>query len=108
MSVVTLPDARVFIGHAVIDGRQVDVTIDMEWMRAFIALVDRTGGVTSITTTQILSLVSEANPAYGRDGEDGRDSFVPGPPGMDGVPGMMGPPGRDGEDGSDRYIYINP
>lgn len=46
---VTLPQARNPLGYALMtqpDGstRRVPVEIDMEWMRAFIGLVNRTGG----------------------------------------------------------------
>jgi hypothetical protein len=41
---ITLPQARIALGWAVVDGKRIPVEIDMEWMLAFSRLVERTGG----------------------------------------------------------------
>lgn len=50
-TVVTLPQARIPLGWVTLAGadgvaRRMPVEIDIEWMRSFLALVDRTGGTT--------------------------------------------------------------
>lgn len=42
---ITLPQARIALGWAVVKGERIPVQIDMEWMLALAALVERTGGV---------------------------------------------------------------
>ncbi len=44
MSTVTLPQARSPLGWTVVNGVRTAVEIDVEWMRALIDLVGRTGG----------------------------------------------------------------
>lgn len=44
MSTLTLPQARIPLGWATVQGVRTPVEIDMEWMLAFIGLVNRTGG----------------------------------------------------------------
>jgi hypothetical protein len=49
MRALTLPQARIPLAWAVIDGVRTPVEIDMEWMRVFIELLDRTGGISGDT-----------------------------------------------------------
>jgi hypothetical protein len=42
--VVSFPQARIPLGWALVQGERVPVEIDQEWMRSFMALLDRTGG----------------------------------------------------------------
>ena len=58
MSAVTLPKANVDLGHGTVQfpGGQtatVHVTINEEWMRAFTQLLERVGGTTSQTITEL-------------------------------------------------------
>lgn len=48
--VVAFPQARIPIGWAMVQGERVPVEIDQEWMRSFMALLDRTGGVSGDTS----------------------------------------------------------
>ena len=41
---ITLPQARVALGWVLVQGQRIPVEIDMEWMLAFVRLVERTGG----------------------------------------------------------------
>lgn len=43
-----LPQARIPLGWAVVQGQRVPVEIDMEWMRVMVELVNRTGGVLGV------------------------------------------------------------
>lgn len=49
MNTITLPQARIPLGYAVVQGVRVPVEIDMEWMLAFTRLLERTGGVSGDT-----------------------------------------------------------
>lgn len=120
MSTVTLPPGNIFIGHGVvdIDGKKypVDISIDTEWMFAFNAMVERSGGVIAPSSGDIVGMVAQGASIagyapWGSQADDGRDSYVAGVPGAQGErgeQGISGPPGRDGDDGPDRYILINP
>jgi hypothetical protein len=46
MSTLALPQARIPLGYAMVSGQRVPVEIDAQWMRAFLGLLDRTGGTT--------------------------------------------------------------
>lgn len=48
MTTITLPHARIPLGWVTMDGqsRRIPVEIDIEWMRALLGLVERSGGVT--------------------------------------------------------------
>jgi hypothetical protein len=46
---ITLPQARIALGWAVVQGQRIPVEIDMEWMLAFTRLVDRAGGTSGDT-----------------------------------------------------------
>ena len=110
VSRVTLPDARIPIGHAVVNGQPVDVAIDIEWMRAFVDLLTRGGGTSAPSTPDILTLVNRMSGAGGREGDQG-DPGNPGPPGAQGIQGVAGAtgfpiPGQDGEDGANTVILV--
>ena len=49
MSTITLPQARIPLGYAMVQGVRVPVEIDMEWMRVMMDLVTRTGGTSGDT-----------------------------------------------------------
>jgi hypothetical protein len=57
-SKVSLPTGTVPFGFAVVNGAQVPVTINQEWMLAFEQLLNRTGGVVSMTTQDFTQVVS--------------------------------------------------
>ena len=44
-SPLALPQARIPLGWAVVNGDRTPVLIDIEWMRALLGLLNRTGGV---------------------------------------------------------------
>lgn len=46
---ITLPQARIALGWATVEGKRIPVEINMEWMLALMRLVERTGGVTGET-----------------------------------------------------------
>jgi hypothetical protein len=46
---LTLPQARIPLGWAMVQGQRVAVEIDMEWMLVFLRLMERTGGTTGDT-----------------------------------------------------------
>lgn len=48
--VVTFPQARIPLGWAMVQGQRVPVEIDQEWLRSFVSLLDRTGGVSGDTS----------------------------------------------------------
>lgn len=48
MKTLTLPQARIPLGHVMVQGQRLPVEIDMEWMRALLTLVNRTGGVLGV------------------------------------------------------------
>lgn len=43
---LTLPQARIPLGWVMVGGQRAPVSIDIEWMRALLGMLDRTGGVT--------------------------------------------------------------
>lgn len=45
MQVLTLPQARIPLGWVMVNGQRLPIEIDIEWMRALLTLVNRTGGV---------------------------------------------------------------
>ena len=57
-SKVSLPGGTVPFGFAVVNGAQVPVMINTEWMLAFEQLLNRTGGVVSMTTQDFTQVVS--------------------------------------------------
>lgn len=46
---VSIPQARIPIGYAMVQGVRVPVEVDMEWMLTFTRLLERTGGVSGDT-----------------------------------------------------------
>lgn len=46
---LTLPQARIPIGFATVQGQQVPVLVTMDWMLAFAGLLTRTGGTSGDT-----------------------------------------------------------
>lgn len=57
MTPLTLPQARIPLGWARINGQRVPVEIDIEWMRAFLQLVQRSGGVPGVDLTELTSQI---------------------------------------------------
>jgi hypothetical protein len=53
MSALSLPQARIPIGWAMVAGNRVAVEIDTEWMRAFTVIKDRVGGVSGPSVTDV-------------------------------------------------------
>lgn len=53
MSTLVLPQARIPLGYASVGGQRVPVEIDMEWMRALTVLVQRAGGLSGLSTTDV-------------------------------------------------------
>ena len=53
MITLSLPQARIPIGWAMVAGNRVAVEIDMEWMRAFTVIKDRVGGVSGPSVTDV-------------------------------------------------------
>ena len=47
---VSLPQARIPIGYATVDGARIPVEVDMEWMLMFTRLFERSGGTTGSTS----------------------------------------------------------
>ena len=47
---VTFPQARIPLGWAMVQGQRVPVEIDPEWLRSFVDLLNRTGGVSGDTS----------------------------------------------------------
>jgi hypothetical protein len=80
---------RIPIGTVVVNGRQLDVTINLEWARFF----------ESLTVTTNSNTAAALNGKNGADGVavmvsgDGAESveFIPGPPGNPGPQGNPGP-----------------
>lgn len=103
MSAVTLPQARIPLGWANVNGTRVPIEIDIEWMRAFSALVSRTGGTVAptIDVSNLLAAIN-AKPALFAEGGDGDGWTMPGPQGLQGLQGAAGFMfrGNDGEDGA--------
>jgi len=59
MSLLTLPQARIPIGYADVGGKRVPVTIDIEWMRYLAILTERAGGITGVSTTELVESAFE-------------------------------------------------
>jgi hypothetical protein len=53
MSTLALPQARIPLGYAMVGGQRVPVEIDIEWMRALTVLVQRAGGTSGLSTTDV-------------------------------------------------------
>lgn len=53
MSTLALPQARIPFGYATVGGQRVPVEIDIEWMRALTVLVQRAGGTSGLSTTDV-------------------------------------------------------
>lgn len=49
MTPLTIPQARIPLGWAMVQGQRVPVEIDIEWMRYLAALVERSGGINGDT-----------------------------------------------------------
>ena len=47
---ISLPQARIPIGYATVDGARIPVDVDAEWMLMFTRLFDRSGGTTGSTS----------------------------------------------------------
>lgn len=91
-SVLTLPQGRIPIGVAMVNGQRVEVTIDQEWMRYFVTLTERAGGVVGTSTTEIVTRLDRAADVVILDGDGGGDvEFIPGPKGDKGERGDPGP-----------------
>ena len=104
-SKVNLPRGDIKLGDVMINDVAYPVKIDLEWMRALAALVDRTGGVIAPTTTEIVNRISTQSVFPLMAGEDGADGFgFPGPQGIQGAPGLTFR-GQDGEDGNDGFGF---
>lgn len=54
MSLLTLPQGRIPIGVAIVNGQRVMVDVDPEWMRFFTILTARAGGITGVSTTELV------------------------------------------------------
>ena len=49
-AIIALPQARIPIGYAMVDGARVPVEIEMEWMLMLTRLFERSGGTTGSTS----------------------------------------------------------
>lgn len=102
MSTLALPQARIPMGWAMVNGARVPVEIDIEWMRYLMTLTERAGGVVAPNNLyQTINNLPQSS-VYLPDGESGED----GPMGSPGPVGMTGPAGisicgHDGENGED-------
>ena len=54
MSILTRPQGRIPIGYAMVGGQRVPVALDLEWDRYFQILTERAGGVTGVSTTELV------------------------------------------------------
>lgn len=59
MSTLTLPTARIPVGFATVQGQRVPVVIDPEWMRWASTLTERAGGITGVSTTELVESAYE-------------------------------------------------
>jgi hypothetical protein len=87
-TVVTKPQGRIEVGHAVYNGQRVPVTISLEWDR-FLDTLTRAlnGGLAGFTGAQ-----GQAGAAVALSSDEGGEvEFVPGPPGPKGDRGEPGP-----------------
>lgn len=53
MKALTLPQARIPLGWASVDGKRVPVSIDIEWMRSLTGFLDRVGGTYAPTNNEL-------------------------------------------------------
>lgn len=53
MKALTLPQARIPLGWARVDGKRVPVEIDIEWMRSLTGFLDRVGGTFAPTNNEL-------------------------------------------------------
>ena len=53
MKALTLPQARIPLGWASVDGKRVPVEIDIEWMRSLTGFLDRVGGTFAPTNNEL-------------------------------------------------------
>lgn len=100
MSILNLPQARIPIGFAMVQGQRVPVEVDPEWMAYFTIATARMGGVVAPNNLyQSISSIIQTGSVFD-DAEEGERGY-PGPPGTQGQQGRPGPsiPGEDGEDG---------
>lgn len=54
MSTLSLPQARIPIAWAMINGVRTPCEIDIEWMRSMAILAERAGGVSGVSTTELV------------------------------------------------------
>jgi hypothetical protein len=59
MSILTRPQGRIPIGYATVQGQRVPVIIDLEWERYFSILTERAGGITGVSTTELVESAYE-------------------------------------------------
>lgn len=59
MTTLTQPRGQIAIGWAVVAGQRVPVICDPEWVRFFSTLVDRAGGTTGVSTTELVESAYE-------------------------------------------------
>lgn len=55
---ITLPQGRIPLGWAMVQGQRIPVTIDAEWMQSLLALLDRSGGVAGHDISAIIDLLA--------------------------------------------------
>lgn len=53
MSTLSLPQARIPVGWAMVAGQRVPVEIDIEWMRALTVINDRVGGASGPSISDV-------------------------------------------------------
>lgn len=53
MTKLALPQARIPIAWAVVNGVRVPCEVDIEWMRLFFGMYDRAGGANGVSTTDL-------------------------------------------------------
>ena len=107
-SILNLPQARIALGWATIQGQRIPVEIDPEWMRYMTVLTERAGGIIAVENLyQTFNSLAQIG-GMSTGAEDG-DMGPPGPPGPTGPQGQTGLsiPGSDGEDGSNQIMMIN-
>lgn len=109
MSILTLPQARIPLGWATVQGQRVPVEIDMEWMLYLTTLTERAGGTVAPTNLyQSITYLPQSSVVLAGD-EEGEPGPM-GPPGMAGAMGTAGQsiPGADGEDGEPGVFMFAP
>ena len=87
-TLITPAQARIPIGSVVINGRQFEVAINIEWAKFFESLASTTNAISSEVARNGVD-----GPAVGLMFSDGADGveFIPGPQGIPGVRGEIGP-----------------